>query len=408
MEEEKPSLENELDTVDTGDDTQRRFRYQAAYAAMISLDLLNPTSEFKELFCEHHEDILVRKKDDSFIGIQVKTRKSGKDLFKANDPEVIHSFKRFVEQCVQYPNQYSAYVLATNYAFWTGKNNSQNLKHLLQSAQIASGGNPRQLSPGLGAYVKRIVGEIAPGLKAQATSDTVLGVLSRTRVDDGLSKFDDVETAVIKCVPECYQHNGVGFDDLLRASKNLIAKMFEAASLAHTSPRSSYFSLLSNPTQAVVDTVIEGKRITKEKIHSILTELLSEETLLTTLMPVSVSDLPRGMRTMELKMAKGKVSAENIHRSKDHKYSADILFDGWIYKYGVDIAIARYKQLSVIVANECQEAYDELRRKGEPFGQDMLIAVRERLRARHTNDQGSFFGCKYEHVLGVTGIQLEI
>src|SRR4030067_878547 len=98
MGEEKPSLENELDTADTGDDTQRRFRCQAAYAATLSLDLLNPTSEFEELFCEHREDILVRKKDKSFIGIQVKTRESGRDLFKANDPEIINSLKRFVEQ----------------------------------------------------------------------------------------------------------------------------------------------------------------------------------------------------------------------------------------------------------------------------------------------------------------------
>jgi len=403
----KPSLQNELNTADTGDDTQRRFRYQAAYAAIISLDLLSPISEFEEVFCEHHEDILVRKKDNSFIGIQVKTRKSGRDLFKANDPEIIHSLKRFVEQCIQYPNQYSRFVLATNYAFWAEKKNSQNLNHLLQLAQASCNTQP-QLNPCITGYVKRIVGEIAPALKIQATLDIVLGVLSKTRLEHGLPKFDDIELALIKRIPESYQHNGVGFDDLLKASRTLVTKMFEAASLAHTSPRNGYFSLLSNPTQAAVDMVIEGKRITRDKMHSILIELLSVETLLTTLTPVSVSDLPRGMRTMELKMAKGKVSAENIRRSKDHKYSADILFDSWIYKYGVDRAIAHYKQLSVIVANECQEAYDELSRKRELFGQDMLIAVRERLRARHTNEPVSFFGCKYEHVLGVMGILTEL
>ena len=117
--EEKPSLQDELNTADTGDDTQRRFRYQAAYAAIISLDLLDPISEFEEVFCEHHEDILVRKKDHSFVGIQVKTRDSGRDPFKANDPEVIHALKRFVEQSIQYPSQYSRFVLATNYTFWS-------------------------------------------------------------------------------------------------------------------------------------------------------------------------------------------------------------------------------------------------------------------------------------------------
>jgi hypothetical protein len=403
----KPSLQNELDAADTGDDTQRRFRYQAAYAAMISLDLLSPLSEFDEVFCEHHEDILVRKKDRSFIGIQVKTRESGRDLFKANDPEIIHSIKRFVEQCLQYPNQYSCFVLATNYAFWAEKKNAQNLKHLLQLAQ-ASCNNQPQTNPSIAKYINRIVAEIASDLKTHATLDVVLGVLSKTRLEHGLPKFNDIELTLIKCIPEVYQHNGVGFDDLLKASRALVAKMFEAASLAHTSPRSGYFSLLSDPSQAATDTIIEGKRITRDKMHTILIELLSEEATLTTLVPISISDLPRGMRTMELKMAKGKVAAENIHRSKDHKYSAEILFDSWMYKYGVDRALARYKQLSVIVANECQEVYDELSRERELFGQDMLIAVRERLRARYKNEPDSFIGCKYEHVLGVMGILTEL
>lgn len=389
------------------DDTQRRFRYQAAYAAIISLDLLSPISEFDEVFCEHHEDILVRKKDNSFIGIQVKTRESGRDLFKANDPEIIHSLKRFVEQCIRYPNQYSCFVLATNYAFWAEKKSAQNLNYLLQLAQTPCD-NQLQANPSIIKYINRIVAEIAPDLKTQATLDVVLGVLSKTKLEQGLPKFDDIEFTLIKCIPESYLRNGAGFDNLLKASRTLVAKMLEAASLAHTSPRSGYFSLLSNPTQAATDMVIEGKRITRDKVHSILIELLSEEALLTTLIPVSVSDLPQGMRTMELKMAKGKVAVENIHRSKDHKYSADILFDSWIYKYGVDKAIARYKQLSVIVANECQEVYDELSRERELFGQDMLIAVRERLRARYTNEPDSFFGCKYEHVLGVMGILTEL
>jgi len=40
---------NTLDTKDPDDDVQRRFRYQAAYAAIISLDLLDENSEFEEI-----------------------------------------------------------------------------------------------------------------------------------------------------------------------------------------------------------------------------------------------------------------------------------------------------------------------------------------------------------------------
>jgi hypothetical protein len=49
-----------LDTEDPGDDVQRRFRYQHAYAAIQCLKLLEPTSEFIAVYCENHEDVLLR------------------------------------------------------------------------------------------------------------------------------------------------------------------------------------------------------------------------------------------------------------------------------------------------------------------------------------------------------------
>jgi len=54
---------------DPGDDIQQRYRYQAACAAIISLSLLSGDSEFECLFCEHHEDILIKKVDGKFIAM---------------------------------------------------------------------------------------------------------------------------------------------------------------------------------------------------------------------------------------------------------------------------------------------------------------------------------------------------
>jgi hypothetical protein len=51
-----------LSDTDRGDDVQRRFRYQAAIAASLSLALLDSDSDIIEIFCEQHEDILVRPK----------------------------------------------------------------------------------------------------------------------------------------------------------------------------------------------------------------------------------------------------------------------------------------------------------------------------------------------------------
>jgi hypothetical protein len=408
MPEDNRSLNHIPDRDDIGSDTLRRFRCQAAYAATLSLELLNPTSEFEELFCEHYEDILIRKKDKSFIGIQVKTRESGRELFKSTDSEIVNSLKRFVEHYIQFPDQYSNFLIATNYAFWVGKRNYKNLNYLLQSAQSVLNYMSSQISHGLLSYIKVIKGQVDSELQSKVNEDIILKVLALTRLEDNLPKFDDIEIALVRCIPERYHHNGVCFDDLLRTSKKLINQMIEAGSLTHVSPRNTYFSLFSNSTQTAVDAAIAGKRITKDKINNILTELLDEQILLSTTTQVNISDLPRGMRTMELKMAKGRVSAENILRSKDHKYSTDLLISSWIYKYGPEKAVAQYKHLFVIVANECQEAYDDFCRRGQPFGQNMLIQIREHLRSRYEQDQESFFGCKYEHVLGVMGILTEM
>lgn len=61
-----------IDRTDPGDDMQRRLRYQATRAVMLSLSLLDDDAETEEIFCEHHEDLLIKKKGNRFIGEQVK------------------------------------------------------------------------------------------------------------------------------------------------------------------------------------------------------------------------------------------------------------------------------------------------------------------------------------------------
>ena len=50
-----------LNETDPGDDVQRRFGFQAAKAAMLCLSLLDDEGEVEEVYCEHHEDVLVRE-----------------------------------------------------------------------------------------------------------------------------------------------------------------------------------------------------------------------------------------------------------------------------------------------------------------------------------------------------------
>ncbi|MGB0385149.1 MAG: dsDNA nuclease domain-containing protein [Ardenticatenaceae bacterium] len=395
-----------LSATDPGDDTQRRYRYQAVYAAIICLDLLDEESEFEEIFCELHEDTLVKKKDGTFIGIQVKTRVPGRELFKSNDKSVIKSLKRFVELSVEYPNHFSRFVLATNYAFWSEEKKSSNLRYLLKLAKEAVETNSNQLTRPLPGYIKKLIKKIDLGPNVSVTSDMILNVLCRVELQDDLPKFDDVESRLANQILSFYDVGEAGYDDLLRATKALINKMFEAAALQHVSAKQMYFALYSDPAQARTDAIIDGKRITKQSVEDILTESLFGNTLLSTKNKIEVADLPQGITTLALKMAAGKVSARNIRRIIDFKYSAQILINRWIYK-SPRKANRHYKQLMLIVGNECEEAYDLVQTENKPFGQEMLNEVRQRLRRRLANDPHLFFGCEYEHLLGIVAILTE-
>ena len=72
----KPSPEDLLARGDPGDETANRYRFQWTWAAVVCCMLLDGTEDVQEVFCEHHEDVLLKHRDGSFTGHQVKTRRT--------------------------------------------------------------------------------------------------------------------------------------------------------------------------------------------------------------------------------------------------------------------------------------------------------------------------------------------
>src|SRR5260370_27392155 len=122
---------------DVGADTQRRFRHQACYTAMLSLGLLDDDGPLEELYCEHHDDVILRLRSGSFKAVQLKTRMVGRAPFKAGDKEVIAALRKFAILETKFPGNFEAYVLASNVGFWHDQKNGSNLKHAL--AEVRAG-----------------------------------------------------------------------------------------------------------------------------------------------------------------------------------------------------------------------------------------------------------------------------
>lgn len=398
-EENEHSPDTELNSVDRGDDVQRRFRYQSAYAAQLSLELLTEEMEFSDLYCELHEDILLKRNDGRFIAFQVKTREIERGPFKTGDEEILKSLKRFMELERDHPSSFSKYILVTNSGFWKERKNGSNLEYLLNIVKNAD--DPSILDNNvffsLNKVVSRIDGE---------DSHIVFSTLKKVNLQKGPG-LEDYPLRLAERLSEIEELEDKRYDKIQRVANNLIEKMSQASSLVYNAPRRDYFALLDDPESAEIKEIIEGKRITHNTVLQIITTAISEEALLRTYEPVELSKLPKGMNITERKMSAGGISIDNIKLAKDHKFSAEALLERWLYKYGTNTATERYEHLSTIVKTECQEAYDACYSEKESFGQKMLKDVRRRLRERHEKDCEHLFDCMYEHLLGIKGIETE-
>jgi len=77
------------------------------------------------------------------------------------------------------------------------------------------------------------------------------------------------------------------------------------------------------------------------------------------------------------------------------------------YKSGKVEAEKNYKHLRTLVNVDCQEAFDETKQADQPFGEQMLMNVRSRLKRRSIEEKERLLGFSYEHLLGIAGMLTE-
>lgn len=386
-----------LDTGDPGDDVNRRFRYQAAYAALMSLGMLMEPSDVSEVFCEHHEDVLVKHTDATFTGIQVKTRKGGQEPFKATDLQIHKAILRFIEKDTKYPSRFRRFLLVSNCDFWSVMKNKHHLPYLL-SLVLSDSTTDGSSHPLLKAWVKKL------STDAERSTSEVMSLLRKTVLKPWVS-LDDYELKLVWVLSSFESHAGCTQTQLTQAVRRLIDVATRAASLAHASPCQEYFSLAQEPAKLMADLVISGKCITKDTVEQIIA--IDDEPLLATATGADLSRLPNGVRNLELKMAGGEIRVGNISLAKDHKHSMETLLNKWLHKDGLEKTGVRYGHLRTLVNTECQEAYDAAFSDKTSFGTQMLSDVRDRLRRRYQQEEQQLFRISYEHLLGVAGILTE-
>ena len=163
--------ESILSESDKGDEMIRRVRFQLTASAIFCLNLLDPTSNLEEVYCEHHEDILLKTGDGRFHGIQVKTREQDHGAFEANDQQVKKSITRFILLYKQFPGRFLRFTLLSNVGFYSlNPKSHKSLAYIISLAKEDSS-ELRKTNTKIGKWLKELYDS------SNSSLETVLAVL---------------------------------------------------------------------------------------------------------------------------------------------------------------------------------------------------------------------------------------
>jgi len=383
-------------TGDPGDETARRYRYQWTVAAITCCMLLDDSEDVAEVFCEHHEDVLIKHNDAKFTGIQVKTRSSDQDVWKANDPDVRRSCARFAKLEAGFPGQFKAFKLLTNHPFHSARN-GQDLCYVLETIRgvAAMAGLPRE--------ILRFLSKISK--EAGCSDDEAFKALSKTSASDDLPRLPDIDARLVATLTSIWTGaEECSYPSVVRAARAIVDECARASSLAHGEALPAYLIMGSNPADKELAARLAFKRIDKTRILDILKQGLDETALLEG-NPEFWSE--PGRRTSDLLMNKldaGGFSAVSCNSAKDLRDQAEYLGLVWTKKYGRNLGLKRYNHIRSLVLRDSAAAFEATLSKEQPFGRRMLSELRAILNQRHQDGRSQLFDCSIEHLEGFSYI----
>ena len=304
---------------------QNRFRFQAAYAGYITLSLLGGNSEYDCIYCEQYEDILVKLKNGLFIGIQVKTKDKSLGPFKFNDDEILQSIKRFIRHEIEFPDDFSNYIISTNAGFASGTNDN-NLKLVLEIVKKHKGSTKSLKEMDFSQKLEKL------SKLANCKRSLVLTILNKLSVVDW-ADLDNYETILAHDIGVLTNNEHQPSFILEAIADELIELTTKAACRSTNLTEPSYYKLLREPEAAISDAVLENKRITSSMVDDCLNKHLNSVITLQSIDPSPILLSPKGTNIMEIKMRQGGINIENIDLMKDNNYSTRRLFIGWLYKW---------------------------------------------------------------------------
>jgi hypothetical protein len=353
---------------------------------------LQDVGEFEEVFYELHEDLLIKLKNDTFIGIQVKTRKDLKgNYFSVNDEEIKGAIGKFIDHEKNFPNKFSKYQLVTNCGFGNN-NNASNLDHILDYVKEKS--DLEQIKNNKDIYEHITIFSKNNGISEEAIINIYKKINTIKWVE--LDRCD-VELMLFLSI-YCNIDN---FTVAKNLANELIELVLRSSASICDNPRKKYLDIFNDPKKMLVDMVIEAKRINRDKISSIIAKFNEDKLKIIVNNPLKIENIPKGFSKIEKKMIMGEIPADYIERFKDNKASLDYLLASWTNKYGVNEATMRYNKIHKLIKDDCQDVEEKIDKTINPYGKELLLKIKNKVENTHENYiKTNYLDCHPLHLLG--------
>ncbi len=201
------------DATDAGEETQSNYRFQNLCTSLIALEMYRGQTEYVEIFCELYEDAVALKKNNRFVGIQIKHKDKKYGVLLITSDPILKSIKRFIEHEKNYPEKFDKFIIISNVDISIGKNK------LLNELSVYCQNRNKQKKPEMESILSNI------SKKIEFNENDIAKVLSKTeseKVPDREYLVDDIANNCAFHIPKCKNKNTYQLKELVNTIANII------------------------------------------------------------------------------------------------------------------------------------------------------------------------------------------
>ncbi|TNC98641.1 MAG: hypothetical protein FD119_112 [Stygiobacter sp.] len=391
-----------LDKTDPGADVQGRFSYQHCYAAIQCLRLID--GELDAVFCENHEDILLRKCGGQYEALQIKTRRFDLEPFAADDDEVLKSIGRFAKLERTYPDRFDAFHFVTNHGFRNDKASGKNIQYVRD--EIVALGTVDGLTKA--NKLRKFV--IAASAVSGCSESDVVAALKKLVLSGHQTDLERPFKDLREVVGETRDFRKTQtLDTVSKMADNLLFLCYRASSSALGGGVADLYGLAMDFDAQRDALLLTGKEITADMVEQVIADSLvvGADNLLVSSGGVSADVLPPGFDVMVEKLEGGGLQMARVDLLKDYKASLETMYMKWLHRHGPAVANERLGHIKAQVKDDCVEAQIEAEQPGQKYASTMYAELRSLLEHRLATTSLPLFDCSREHLLGAAAMLTE-